>query len=700
MRLKFKIPIFLLCMLLLFSCTRQNPLKPSNSHNLKLLFEDDKIERDGDEYTYLQKIVVEGANSEDLQFAYQIKHLPDQELPGYHTDSDGWIIFNNDGIYSSQSELNFYFDSKDGVLENLITEVKVLARHPDGRIEELYSPYKSNRLIDSEIRNLLHSGYRIPAGMVIQFQEKTSDVFIDGMYADHFMYRLNILNQDLQSIETGEWFNSIDTPDIRNVHLSMTSMPSLSPNVAGTYTELEYYVVSRLGVQQAEPNSIYFEVYEDSPPIAMFDIEILLGYGQYHYTFTPHTIFGEPLEVIPGTTTKHNRHLWPDDEGRFHAIHSDDFKLHLAWDYLRQEDDIPINTYDQDHSYFNGISAFWMQHNSEPFPIPDTMTAGHEIIQDADGSWIRILNSEDHPKHVIMDAFEPGLHKIRLKVEDFQGIISDPAELEIVLSEKLTPSQRSGILIIDDDVPHNIHSPEDYVDQFYFDICSDHPGEVQEYDVDTMGIYQLSAPLLDQFETILIHCDNMNSFPHLIYIIDALDIYLNSGGNLIISSTDRILQEISKLAFYNTPWQIFLENCLGISNVNALHALSELGMRGHYFIGASSLGDYPDIPVELDDPFHPLVGMRQALNSTLYFDETLPMDFTYDFICKEVDDDNFPPTQEEYDLLSQKKVAYKHQFQGSNVYFFGFPLSYMQKQSVKLMMDEIFSEIHSTNKSR
>lgn len=695
MRLKFKIPIFFLCLILLFSCTRQNPLKPLSSTNLKLFFEDDKIERDGSEYTYLQKIIVEGANGEDLQFAYQVKHLPHQELPGCHTDSDGWILFNNDGIYSSQSELNFYFDSKDGVLENLITEVKVLVKYPDGRIDELSSPYKSSRLIDSEIRNLPQSGYRIPAGIVIQFQEKTSDIFVDGMYADHFMYRLNTLNENLQLIETGEWFNSIDTPDIRNVHLSMSSTPSLSPNVAGTYTELEYYVVSRLGVQQAEPNSIYFEVYEDSPPIAKFDTELLLSYGQYHYTFTPQTIYGEPLEVIPGTTTKYNRYLWPDNDGRFHAIHSDDFRLYLAWDCLRQEDDIPLNSNDQDYPYYNGISAFWMQHNSEPFPIPDTMTAGHEIIQDTDGSWIRILNSKDHPKHVIIDSFGPGLHKIRLKVEDFQGLISDPAELEIVLSEKLTPSQRSGILIIDDDVPHNLQSPEDYVDQFYFDICSDYPGEIQEYDVYTMGFHQLSAPLLDQFETVLLHCDNMNSSPNLIYIIDALDIFLNSGGNLIISSSDRILQEISDII--NSPMQVFLENNLGISDITALHALSELGMRGYFFIGASSLEDYPDLSLELDDPFNPMVGSRQGLNAALYFDETLPMDFTYDFICKEVGEDNFSPTQEEYDLLSQKKVAYKHQFQGSNVYFFGFPLSYMQKQSVKLMMDEIFSEIHSTN---
>lgn len=71
----------------------------------------------------------------------------------------------------------------------------------------------------------------------------------------------------------------------------------------------------------------------------------------------------------------------------------------------------------------------------------------------------------------------------------------------------------------------------------------------------------------------------------------------------------------------------------------------------------------------------------------------LSLDWLFGFGCKPTDSPTYPPTEAEYNLLSTKYVAYRYQNAGSNLVVFGFPLSFMEQDSVAQNLNIILSNI-------
>lgn len=698
--------LFVLTLLILFSCESKNPLGVLENGAPRLGFSEEKINLDGGEFSYLQEIRVDAAQSASLQYAYRPQCLPGKILPGYQTDDQGWILFGDD-IWTSQSKLNFTFNSDAGTITNLITEVAVKVKHLDGHIEDLFSAFKSNRILGSYLENQINPGDQLSAGIEFRLREAIGDVFVDGMYAGHFMYRINILNSDLVPITTGQWFSSIDSPDIRKVHLSGSTTPALAFNAPNTYTQFEYYVVSRLGVEQAEPGNIYFQVVDGFQPVAVIYPQTLAGFGSYHYSLSPDLMMNYQA-LIPGDGQRYNRRLWEVD-GVLSAINSDDFKLHLHWGYHGlyynkypvmplddplegEETGIVLNS--NGVNYGSSIQAFWLQLDGGAFPIADHQQMGNQIITDEQGTWTRILNLNHGFRHAILEDLANGNHTFRVMAEDLQGVRSEPAQLVFNLVPYKAPEARSGVLVVDNDPHNSTLSPETTIDDFYQSVIPGFMGPVHEIDFGLTDV--LPAPVLNNYRAVLIHADSPASNPLFYKMYEGMDFYLKNQGNLVISSTNRMKEALQSVAS-NAGGAEFLEERLGIDNIQYLSTFSNSLAINPYLVSAEGLDSYPDIALNTATPFSAVIGSVQGLSCVTLFDPLLSGELIYGFGCKAVGEGEYSPSQDEFDLYSSKYVAYRYQNQESKVFLLGFPLSFMEQSDATLAFQHIFSDISGTS---
>ncbi|MDD2423009.1 MAG: hypothetical protein PHG34_02185 [Candidatus Cloacimonetes bacterium] len=692
--------LFMSLVFYLFSCEKHTLLGPNPTVDTGLSFTEEKLLLSSGEYIYRQSCNVETKDAKALHFAYKITTLKAEPLPGFSTDAEGWLIFAGFGIWTFDSQLSIDFTSVQGKIEDLITGVQVKIKHSDGQIEELESSFKSSRLISSWIEVSFSSGAQVPAGLEFPMKESIGDIYVDGMYAHHFMYRLNILNEALDVIQAGSWYSSIDSPDIRKVHLSLNTTPALNFNAPGTFTQFECYVVSRTGVEQDGPTSIYFQVVEGNQPVALIYPQTFLGQGQYHYSIVNDTP-AYMINPIPPNGDRHNREFWTSNYG-LEAINSQDFKLHLRWGYSGQYGNISFNgdlvvtnnPFDREMNhvlnpsginYHGHITAFWLRLDGAPFPA-QAQFFNPQIITDSEGnSWLRVANFNDNCRHCILQNLDSGNHVVELKVEDLQGVLSETAQKIFNLYAYKTPQQRSGILVIDGSPNNPNNSPEAFVDAFYTAVTPTAWGPVNQADLSVIASGKISSVALQNYRAVLMHSDNPSTGMDLRAQVDALEIYLGNQGNLIWSGTSQMANRLGDIP------PDFRTSRLGISNLGGISTISSFSHS--FFINAIGQMGLDDIPLNLSYPFNPMVNVRQGFSSLTLFDPSLNLDWLYAFGCKPVDHPTFPPTQEQYDLYSSKYVTYKYENNGSSVVVFGFPLSYMEQTPVANSLNTLFDDI-------
>ena len=691
-----------LLLFFIFSCSTKDPLSPYSVNSPHLLFDDFKIEQGGNDYIYKQNIRIEGGDTSNLSFAYKLTFY--KECPNeYETDSEGWLRFDGTEIWTTNNSLDFEFGTQDGIIQNLITQISVKVKHPTGQIEELSSPFKSNRLFGSYLESPTNPNAEYSMGIEFIVRELIGDIYVDGNYAHHFMYRLNTLNENLEVIAQGNWYNSINCPDIHKIVLNSQSEPALTANEANTLTEFQYYVVSRIGVIQSEPSSFIFRASGGHRPVGMIYPQTLAGFGTYHYGFDNLLVSYIP---ISGSADKHPRELWQINNN-YEAINSDDFKLHLRWGYHGQYGDLdgyvtdnPISdteinmVLDENQiNYSSRISAFWLRLDGSYFPIYPQFYNPHVIYRTDGLAWLRIENLNDLSRYCVLENLSDGMHSIELMVEDLQGELSEVVLLNINLVPYKSPQEREGILIVDTDTNNSAYSPELIVDEFYQQITPSLYGQVDEIDIDQ----SLSPSQLIGYKAVLVHADNPVHSLSLYHHAEALDVYLSNAGNLIISGTNRLRESFGRLFSYCEWWGInnILLPKLGVYDDIGLSEMAVSVLTNPYFINAIGQQNYSDIPLNIENAFNPIVSMREGFSGIMMFDPSLNLNWLYACGVKPTDYPAFPPTQEQYDIYSSKYLGYKHCYEGANVAVLGFPLSYMQQDAAALALQQIISEMLS-----
>ncbi|MCK9557235.1 MAG: hypothetical protein M0R50_04235 [Candidatus Cloacimonetes bacterium] len=677
--------LYIVLLVLLISCESRKTVAPEVSGYPTLNFAEEKIDLENGEYRFRQIIAVQSHNPENFTYAYKVETLQNLSLPGIETDDSGWILWPGATIWTDKDELSFDFESVNGSLTNLVNSVSARIRFPDGHIEELSSPFKSNRIFGSRLISPSEYGGTYTLGIEFILTEEIGDVYVDGNYAHHFMYRINQLDSDHNVVSEGTWYNSIDCPDIRRIHLSQHSEPAILSNEGDSFTEFEYYVVSRTGVIQQDPGSFVFRAISGFRPVAMIYPQTAVGIGAYHYTMQ-YPGWDPPL---PTNNNGYFRSLW-NNEGVWEAINSVDFKLHIQWGYSGQyNDNNPINTWETNVvldengvDYSSNIVAFWLRFDSDPFPNQDYY-AGSEIVNDTNGNpWLRIHNLNHMSRYHVFENMNDGIHLFEVMAEDLQGELSDVCRYEFNLAHYDAPSARDGLLIIDGDSDNANMSPDYYVDSFYSNVVPSTLAPVYSMEFGQT----VSAAAMMNRKAVLFHADNPVSSVDLRNHLDALNIYLSNNGNLILSGTHKLMNFITETSMHYYTEHIISDK-FGISDPGLLEVMGTGLHLNPFFIKGIGLQQYGDIPLNLGDPFNPIVELGQGLSAVLLLDPALDLDWIYSVGCKPVDHEVFPPTQEQYEYYSSKYVGYRHNSGQSKVAVFTFPLSYMQEEAVANMLE-------------
>jgi len=711
-----------LCLaIVLVSCGKNNPIVPQISSLEQLLFNEEKLPADGGQFIYRQGIQVNNPAEGNL-YSYRVRTYANELPAGFYADEEGWLFFRTNGtdsaiplsqpgthrsIWTSQSYISADFASVDGKISNLITAVEVRSKSADGDIRQYSSAFKSNRIIGSQVVVPFENGGQTGKGIEFELQEQIGDILVDGLYAHHFMYRINILDSDLQLLSNGTWYSSLEMQDIRRVRLNGTTEPALSANVTNQFTQFESYVVSRKGIEEATHQSVYFIVAGGYKPVAKIYPWTLVGLGQYHYGVISDEYIAAH-EVIPSSVQgQTNRYLWPTTTG-YEAVNSPDFKLHIRWGhaglygraggenniyYLDDPWQIELNDCvdEDDFNYGSRVEYYDLRFDGELFPVQSYFVNPLVVIHTNGQSWLRVRNINDAARHHTFSNLSNGIHEMSVCAVDLQGVISDPVNVRINLVQYKPLSQRSGILIVDDSRNNGAYSPDTIVDNFYNSVVPNNFGSVDDFQVEMdNGSSATPSPVLMQnYKAVIWHSDNPVASGNLIFSADILELYLAQGGNLIISGTRDLVNAFNKFERSNS----LFSNRLGLNSTTNYTATLA---NEYFFVEAIGQAGMNNIPVNLSDPFNPNVNIRQGLWYLLYFHANTGLDYLYQFGCKTVDASVYPPTQEQYDLYSSKYVAYKHSSPTGNVAVFGFPLSYMEQTEVASALQNILSEMIGT----
>lgn len=712
-------------LLFLFSCGSRNPFIPNESSVPSISFQEDKIPLDSTEYIYRQTIEAPPGPDTGNLYSFRLTSLTGKLPEAWFCDEDQWLWFRKPGsdpalplseagphrtIWTSKNALSLDFYSTNGKINNLIKSVEIRIKQADQSILSCSSAFQSNRLITSRIEVPFANGVSTGQGLEFGLREVIGDIFVDGLSAHHFMYRINEINAQQDVIYAGSWHSSLDSPDIRKVRLNANSSPALAPNPTGIFTQFESYVVSRQGIVEAGHHTVYFRVTEGFSPQTLIYSVTLAGLGQYHYS----RIQDSPIyynEVIPTGSDRKNLALWKAPEpNTYEAIHSDDFILHLKWGQLGEygwiwngdiltDNASPFDTElnlvldaDTGENYHSKIAYFDLRLDGAPFPTLSQFVA--PILQtDNDGTqWLRVRNINPDARHCQLSDLSSGTHYFQARAVDLAGTSdSSPAFCNINLQPYVPASARSGILLVDDCPHHSSVAPEAIIDGFYNSVTPQTFGTVDYYNLLPSGETLLISPVqMMNYKAVLWYSDNSSQMSHLRQNLEGLDIYLDAGGNLAFSGTNKLSSDFENVRF---RYREFAEEHLGLLQPDYYAQLSSNSISSNYFIDALGLGGLPDLDLNLETPFNNMVASRQGLASVTYFRPGSGLDYLYQFGCKLPTAEVYPPTQAQYEFYSSQYVAYQHNHNQSRVVVFGFPLSYMESGDVSQALTAIFTDI-------
>jgi len=698
--------------IILVSCTNEI-VTTTESDIVVSSFTGEKVEISLDEYIYRQTIRWIGEGSD-----YELKVFTTNNSVIDGANSDG--IINITGNLSSNHEFIYEVSSSNGILPYIISEIEIIDTETD---ESLLASFMDGRMIGTQLVGQLGNidGHDIGTSIKLTVRESIENIFVEGMYAHHFMYRL------VRPDYTTEWYSTFDLPDIRKIELNSQTTPALEANQPDEQTTIEAYVVTRNGFEDTDnPASVSFMVNSSYHPSSLIycgidefgaytnqhDAIMALGENNYKYARYSWDPYINPSEFVDGTTRFGTR-LWKDYDGNNTVINSEDLSIFLkcGWmgEYLTNN---PLGTrkeqvYDEEteNNYMAEIEFIDLKLDGS---IPDLNI---EDSFEYEG-WLRVPVTPEQRLTFELRNLAAGEHTFTQRIVDCQPMADpSPASYTFNIVDPVSAENKAGILIIDSTVHNASTTPEDIIDEFYNDIAYNHYHTSYDYDQNTFN--SISPSDMQEYKLVLIHNDSHNNNRALIYQQVALNLYLQNGGNMMISKSSNwtveqyYLEEQIYSDFYAT--YLGFEQSATIANRINYQGSTGTPMNGMpFFKTAVGVNDYPDINVELPgfNNLFNLFNLTGGLWNIVYFTnlaDNLEEIYTFGGVTPiidsefyewdDADDDDGFPSENQINQLNGKVMAYKKDFGAGKTYVLGFPLSHMYVDQARIFLDKVMLEL-------
>lgn len=715
--------VSILC-LVLFSCATKDISKPPVNTSYLSITGEKLSANSATEYIFRQTAVLNMELKEESLIAWKIT-TTDSLLPdGIVTDNEGWIYHYTAGadtsvplsspecqrtIWISGNRQVWDFASVNGRLAHIISRIEVKVKQP-GQSERTYTEvFRTDRIISTLMIVPFSYGDTVGTGFHVSLREQTSDIYVEGMYAHHFMYRINIMDLDWNLTQPGTWHSSLDCENIRELYFT-----GLAPNDSTTFTQLEVYVVTRQGVEEATHKIIIFKVYARYHPKSLIYTKMVSALGQYHYsTGNPDAL--PPSYYFTNDNVRWNTHLFRD-ENNYCAVNSPDLTVRLSFGWhgqygipLTSGSYLPTNdTFDSlinqcldedtNQNYYSYITHFDLQMNYAPFPNQAQFGNSTIVTHSDNTQWRRVPYTGQGAMNVMLTGMPHGTYTVKCSAVDAQNVYDPtPAVMTFELEPYIGAADRNGILIIDDDLNNANFCPDAAVDAIYENLVPTAYGPVVQWNRETITYSdienrRLSFNLLQHYKLVIYHSDYGTSTSNFPIEADPIALYLSNGGNLILSGGANLKQALENTGI-NNPY--FVNNYLSNTLVNNSYSLTNSMASNPFFVSALSENTtLNDIPLNLTSSYNVIINSRQGLGPVTYFTDGTGLTPLYRFGCKLPGADVYPPTQEVYDNLSTKHVALsKNLPAGGKFLIFGFPLSMMEQVPMAQDLFTIISDI-------
>ncbi len=565
----------------------------------------------------------------------------------------------------------------------------------------------------------------VGTGIILDFSIADSDPFIEAE-ADYYLFK--VLKRDASTREViqtlpadNTWYNTKTDGNRENVSeflLTKYTTPAISSDFVNSlqtsYTEIIARSVDMAGIQ-SDDKIIRFAVKEGYHAETIIYKERTYALGRNHFT---DYLYKELEEDPPVTDGSYATAMFKNKDGYYSCLGSSDLKIWLRWGYHGQfgyrneatsEEIVTDNPYDSalnilldedtNENYFSSVEYYDLRLDGTAYDYPPL--ADRKIVDEsgayAGESWLRVPADHSIAQSIVISGIESGYHKFEVRAVDLQGEFDKtPAIIEFLIEDPIPAIEKDGVIIIDDDHPVAAFlSPEAFTDEFYNTAFSN-VSRIDNLDllslennVDYIG-RRISPTDLNKYKLVVYHSDSPGEENALVDENDGLNLYMHTGGNILISGGANIDSAIRN-SF--TEEKTFFRNMFGFENsiefpIDLYTAsVTTNAAANPYFIKAFISDQLlPDTTVNLevneDIAFSTYVDRFEGLGPITYFPMAEHTAFSVaKFGCKSVYDDNRPPTPDEFEQYNLQSVAFKADVLTEGcAYVFGFPLSYMESQ--------------------
>lgn len=588
------------------------------------------------------------------------------------------------------------------------------------------------------------NGSAVGSGLKLFFSMKETNPFL----ADtpwYYEFKIQKLNPDPDDptvvLSETEWFRTdgANNPKLNEYLLTRDTTPALTYDFDGSGTQTSrtrvvgraYNLSGVISDVTSLPSNLLFAVKPGFKPKAEIYDPKIHALGDNHYLDYTYEDQKTPAEVMPFTVTngkvKYAIPMFKDLNNRNTAVNSQNFKIWLRWGWLgeygivQQNGNIlyPGTPYDKkvdtvldaslpatsSANYFSEITHFDLRYNDAPYNFPPYADYIHT---DGDGTrWLRIPTNSVLGQGIVMANLPSGHHKFTVRVVDLQNVPSDPLSYEFDLIDPIPAANRDGILVIDQDSHNLTSSPEPYVTDLYNYILSGYSGTIDFINLPVASqagnTYQdrrdrrLAYSDLTRYKLVIYHSDRPGENGDLFKDCDGLVLYLQNGGNLLISGAENLASGTIGAMVGNN--QQTLIAALGINySADAVLAAGTNLNTNPFFQKAIGQAGFGDINLKYgtgdDASFNAIVNLRQGLGPVSYFNPAqITAEPIFIYGCKPTTSSATPPTQEQYDTFSQRIVGVRNINNQGRTYTLGFPLSYMRQADAMAFMNQVFTEV-------
>lgn len=644
--------------------------------------------------------------------------------------------------------------NEDGQPADIISSIEVVCIDNMGTVSDIArKSFKTTSSVPTCILSTSRGnpdGKQVGTGLFITFSMSTvpGDPYaVPG--ADYFEYKLGkyVYDEDADSLDTPElieetgWF----TTDSNRVLLTKDTNPGLTADFNSTDPEAEQLTFTKItahaynfaGVKSNE-SEITFAVKEGFHPKTLIYSQKVYGLGDYHYKdYTdpsdletyPYILKDGPIPVI------YANKFFVDNNGRNAAVNSTNFKIYAKWGYSGQYGQPPTsssgaplfsdNPYDtelgrvrneaDDKDYFSEIVAYDLRFNDAPYDFYALSQDPDNIVTHEDGTqWLRV------PKNSVwsisngleLGNLDNGMHKLEVSAVDLQYEYDPtPAVYEFYLAEYVPKASRDSVLVLD--ASEFTESALDYMtaytDSVYTRVLGDYPNTefwerlpLQVNSGLSAQKYGIAYPDLLNYKTIIYREESNSNTEKLVYDHDALKLFLNNGGNLIISAAKNLKGINNTLV--NQGKNMF-RNYFGIKyDANAIVALENTAQTP-FIIGADPtenanvIGNLPVLDLHVA-PYSYTLNLFGALLDLSYFAEDYanPEDTQTKIIYRskskpvQVGVPFTPQTEEIFNQFNGLPLAIGKVTPENKCVATSFPVSFMEEEEIEQFFLEILND--------